>query len=314
MNYSPIIIFGFDRPNHLKQMVNSLIKNIESKESEVFFFIDGPTEKTNLKLHEEVVKFAKQKFPFKNQHTIIRDKNLTCKVNIISGVSEVLESNNSIIVLEDDLILGNYFLDYMNKALNLYKNSKEVWHVNGYAHPQIFRNKNKASLSVLCQPWGWGTWNDRWDKFIENKYYEKNIISTLDYSERKKYNFYNLATYWESALKLDQVNKNSIWDAYWYQTVFLNDGLTLFPQLSHVQNLGFDGSGLHCGINNDFDTKLNNKKTETFPTKIIESKLYRFNAYIFYRKYFFRRYFDYHKKKFDSYSSFKSWVLKKINL
>ena len=88
----------------------------------------------------------------------------------------------------------------------------------------------------------------------------------------------------------------------------------MFPQLSHVQNSGFDGSGLHCGVNNDFDTKLNNIKTKTLPKKINESKLYRFNAYLFYKKYFLRRYFNYHKKKFESFDSFKKWVLKKIKL
>ena len=67
---------------------------------------------------------------------------------------------------------------------------------------------------------------------------------------------------------------------------FLNNGLTVFPQLSHVQNSGFDGSGLHCGVNNDFDTKLNNIKTKTLPKKINESKLYRFNAYLFYKNTF----------------------------
>ena len=157
--------------------------------------------------------------------------------------------------------------------LEKYKEYDEIWHVNGYAHPQLFKNKKKASLSVLCQPWGWGTWNDKWDEFIKNKYYEKNIISTLEDSERRKYNFYDLATYWESALKLDQVNKNSIWDAYWYQTVFLNNGLTVFPQQSHIQNSGFDGSGIHCGVNNDFDTEINDTKTIKFPKQInVEQK------------------------------------------
>ena len=63
MNYSPIVIFGFDRPNHLQNMVTSLIDNNESKHSEVFFFIDGPTEKTDLKLHKEVLDYTNQKFP-----------------------------------------------------------------------------------------------------------------------------------------------------------------------------------------------------------------------------------------------------------
>ena len=312
MELAPIAIFAFDRPNHLQNMVDSLLYNDESKESVVYFFVDGPTDKTNLKEHELVTKIAEQRFPFKKQHTIIRKENVSCKFNIINGISEVLEDNAKIIVLEDDLILGKHFLNYMNSSLDRYKDIEKIWHVNGYAHPQLLKKSKKASLSTLCQPWGWGTWDDRWNLFTENKYYEKNIISTLSDTERKKYNFYNLASYWESALKLDQVNKNSIWDAYWYQTVFLNKGLTVFPQVSHVQNSGFDGSGLHCGINNDFDTKLNAKQTEIFPNEIKESKIYKLNTYIFYQRYYMKRYFEYHKEKIESFSNFKTWLLKKI--
>ena len=105
----------------------------------------------------------------------------------------------------------------------------------------------KGFVKRIVSALGWGTWDDRWKNFTENKYYEQNIISTLNDSERKKFNFYNLASYWESALKLDQVNKNSIGMLIGTKQ-FLNNGLTVFPQLSHVQNSGFDGSGLHCGV------------------------------------------------------------------
>jgi hypothetical protein len=311
MGTAPIAIFGYDRPEHLQNMVESLLKNKESKNSDVYFFVDGATNKTDIQKHEQVIQIANENFPFKSQKTILREKNISCKFNIITGISEVLESRDSVIVLEDDLVLGKYFLNYMNSSLEKYKEYDEIWHVNGYAHPQLFKNKKKASLSVLCQPWGWGTWNDKWDEFIKNKYYEKNIISTLEDSERRKYNFYDLATYWESALKLDQVNKNSIWDAYWYQTVFLNNGLTVFPQQSHIQNSGFDGSGIHCGVNNDFDTEINDTKTIKFPKQIKESKLYRFNTYLFYKKYTTRRYFRYHQHKISSFKNFKSFLTDK---
>ena len=135
MELAPIAIFAFDRPNHLQNMVDSLLYNDESKESVVYFFVDGPTDKTNLKEHELVTKIAEQRFPFKKQHTIIRKENVSCKFNIINGISEVLEDNTKIIVLEDDLILGKHFLNYMNSSLDRYKDIEKIWHVNGYAHP-----------------------------------------------------------------------------------------------------------------------------------------------------------------------------------
>ena len=46
-------------------------------------------------------------------------------------VLKVLSENESVISIEDDIYVSNHFLAYMNSALELYKNSKEVWHING---------------------------------------------------------------------------------------------------------------------------------------------------------------------------------------
>lgn len=314
MELAPIIIFGFDRPRHLENLINSLVKNAETKNSDAYIYIDGPTDKINFENYENVKKLVSQQLPFRNTYLTIRETNFECKWNIIKGVTEVIDKFNKVIVLEDDLIVGKYFLNYMNSALNLYKNDEKIWHINGYCHPQLIKSKNSAAFGTLAQPWGWGTWKSKWDVFIDEKheYTNKNIISTLTDEERKKFNFYNLASYWEDALKFDQIKKNSIWDAYWYQTIFLNKGLTLFPQISHIQNEGFDGSGLHCGINNDFHTALNSHKTYKFPLKIKESKLYKYNTLLFFKKYQISRYFRFHKPKFESFESFYRWILKKV--
>ena len=39
-DYSPIAIFTFNRPSHLKKLLNSLSTNEEIKYSDVYFFID----------------------------------------------------------------------------------------------------------------------------------------------------------------------------------------------------------------------------------------------------------------------------------
>jgi len=38
----PIIIFSYNRPSHLNNLINSLTKNKVSKSSKIFFFCDGP--------------------------------------------------------------------------------------------------------------------------------------------------------------------------------------------------------------------------------------------------------------------------------
>jgi hypothetical protein len=36
------------------------------------------------------------------------------------------------------------------------------------------------------------------------------------------------------------------WAILWNLSVFMNDGLVLYPGKSLVENKGFDGSGIHC--------------------------------------------------------------------
>ena len=42
MNYAPIALFTYNRPDHTQQAVESLLTNAEAKHSDLFIFSDGP--------------------------------------------------------------------------------------------------------------------------------------------------------------------------------------------------------------------------------------------------------------------------------
>ena len=44
MIYSPIVVFGFNCPDALKNTIASLLNNMEAKFSDLFVFVDGPRE------------------------------------------------------------------------------------------------------------------------------------------------------------------------------------------------------------------------------------------------------------------------------
>jgi len=312
MDYSPIVCFGFDRPNHLDNMLKSLENNIESKNSIVYICIDGPTNETDVSMHKKTVDIANKNWDFKHTEVITRENNLDCRTNIITTISELFEKYEKLIILEDDLFLGEYFLDYMNKSLNKYQEHKDVWHVNGYTYPQI-NLPWKSSVSTYVSPWGWGTWRDRWNIFINENYDKHNFISELSETRRKEFNYEDLYD-WENIIIKNELGVISAWDAYWYQAIFLKGGFSIFPNKSHVKNKGFDGTGMHCSENDDWKTPLNKRKTITFQEKISINKLFKLNAMNFYRYYIIKRYFRYHKTKFESFSNFKEFIYRKIKL
>lgn len=125
----PILIFTYKRLKLLKNLISSLKKNNEYSEYKLYIFIDGP------KKHQDILKISKIKnychtiSGFKCIKIIKRKKNFGLAKNIINGVTQVLRSFKCAIILEDDLVVGRYFLNYMNTALNKYKNYKKIWHV-----------------------------------------------------------------------------------------------------------------------------------------------------------------------------------------
>ncbi len=313
MNYSPVVCFGFDRPMHLKRMLDSLEKNNESKDTIVYICVDGPTEHTDIDQHKLTLDVANDKnWKFKKTIPILRKDNYNCRTNIITTISELFQKHDRLIILEDDLIIGKYFLNYMNLALEKYKEEKNMWHINGYSYQQI-NNSYGSSISTYVSPWGWGTWKDRWEIFINEDFDKKNFISQLEDEEKLNFNLGNLYD-WEDIIVKNEAGKISAWDAYWYQAIFLNDGYSLFPNKSHTQNEGFDGTGMHCSEISDWNTSLNNKKTRKFPNQIKVNRFFNFNTILFYRIYNLRRYFRYHADKFSSFENFFKFLRKKLKV
>ena len=313
--YIPIVCFAYSRPNHLNNMLLSLEKNNLSKFSDVTMFIDGKGEHTNIDDWEKVIEVASKKWEFKSLQVNIRDKNLGAKKNIIEGITEMFSSNSKLIIVEDDLVLGNHFLDFMNHCLNKYEDDDNIWHINGWAHPQLFSFKSRSAVSHFFSPWGWGTWSKRWEVFIKEKHYEQNLISPLQKKEIKFFNMYG-GVDWENMIIRAEKGKDDAWDCYWYQSIFLNKGKTIFPYKTHVFNDGFDGSGLHCGRkveNYPYDKTSNNKKTSSYPLKTGSiSFLYDFNLRYFNKKLNIFDYFNFHKDKFSSIKNFREFISKKI--
>ena len=46
----------------------------------------------------------------------------------------------------------------MNKALDIYKNNKKIWHINGFNYPVKLEGDFESFFIRTMQCWGWATW------------------------------------------------------------------------------------------------------------------------------------------------------------
>ena len=264
MDYAPIALFVYNRPEHTRRTVEALQKNALAKDSELFVFSDNTKNEETKEKVREVREYAKKISGFKSVNIVERDKNYGLANSIISGVTQIVNQRGKIIVLEDDLVCSPFFLEYMNDALNLYKNENEVGSIHGYVYPmkavlpETFFLKHTSS-------WGWATWKRAWDLFEPDgskllaELEKKGLVSEFNLSD--SYDFLGM-------LERQISGVTNSWAIRWNASLLINGKLNLYPKHSLIQNIGQDGSGTNRGDSHAHDTTLSKAKIFVEKVKI----------------------------------------------
>ena len=254
---APILLFAYNRPNHLQHCIENLERCKNFRLSPLFLYCDGPKKNADsreIELINSVRAIATRISHRKNTYLHFSPKNIGLATSIIDGVSQIVEEFGKVIVLEDDLLVSPCFLDFMNKALQEYENIEEVISISGYTYP-IQKKLRPTFFLRGADCWGWATWKRGWNLFNPNgkELLEKIMKSNLE----RTFNFENTYDY-TGMLKKQIEGKNSSWAIRWYASAFLENKLTLYPGKSLVENIGHDGSGTH-GASNKWDGDLSIK-------------------------------------------------------
>lgn len=253
MSFAPIALFVYKRIDVLEKTVEALKSNKLANESELFIFSDGGKNNEDWEKVNKVREYLKTIDGFKKIKIIENPTNKGLANSLIDGVSKIVDEYGKIIVVEDDIVTSPYFLSYMNDALDMYENDKEVACISGYAYP--IKGKVPQSFFIKgAECWGWATWKASWDLF------EKDGQKLLNEIRAKKlereFNFDNSYPFLQ--MLKNQINgKNNSWAIRWVASAFLQDKLCLYLSQSLVQNIGFIDDATHCAATNIFDVELN---------------------------------------------------------
>ena len=266
MKLAPIAFFAYKRPEHTQRSLESLSQNEGAASSELFIYCDAAKQPEDIKAVKEVRKVAKSKQWCGKVHIIEHENNIGCADSIIKGVTQTCQQYGRVIVVEDDLILSPYFLNYMNTTLDLYQDEEQVVQISGYMFPVALKDaKTDALFLPFTTSWGWATWQRAWQDFDpEMRGYEK-----LKSNRKLRYKFDLNNSYKYFNMLDSQLNgKIDAWDIRWYLSTFMLNGLTLYPKKSLVQNIGFDGSGTHCGVSSNLDTEIYQDEVLSMPINV----------------------------------------------
>ena len=79
-------------------------------------------------------------------------------------------------------------------------------------------------------------------------------------------------------------NKINTWAVFWYATIFKQNGLCLNPSQTYVENIGHDGSGIHCGESDSYSNTLSSLKNINISCTLSENQLAFQKIQYFYKK------------------------------
>ena len=241
MIYSPIVLFCYNRIDCLTQTVTALLNNPEAAECDLIIFSDGAKKTADQKKVDAVRGYINTIQGFKTIEIHEAEKNQGLANSIIAGVTDVVNRYGKVIVLEDDIIVAPYFLQWMNHALEMYKNEEQVAGIQAWTPPERFGKRPDSYFIREVGCWGWATWKRGWDIFEQdgNKLLNKFVTKEMRYL----FDIYGTYPYYQ--MLQDQVDgKVDSWAIRWYASVFLNHKLGLQPGKSLVLNIGYQ-TGTH---------------------------------------------------------------------
>ena len=246
MSYSPVVMFVYNRANHLEQTFKALSECVGAKETELFIFADGAKNEAGAAKVEEcrkAVRAAAASDAFKSITVTESPENRGLAASVIAGVTAVTEKYGKAIVVEDDCVASPYFLTFMNECLDTFAEDRRIGAVAGYAPAIEFPAEYKDDIftSNRSCSWGWATWADRWKdvdwelKDFRDFYRHPSLIRKLNSNGSDRF------------LRLYRQTKGngSSWSVRFGAHLVKKGMLTVYPRYSYVSNIGCDASGVH---------------------------------------------------------------------
>lgn len=247
-NLATIALFCFRRLDTLKICVESLKLCPEAIHSDLIIFSDAARNEEESQKVDEIRYYIKNINGFKSIRIIHREQNLGVDYNIINGIQQMSEEFDRFIVVEDDLIVSNQFLRFMNAGLGHFKSFGKVLTLSAFNYVKIPKNYIwDCYFAGRSNPWGWATWSNKikdidWDLALNNNFLSnKDEISAFnkwgsDRSRMLKRTLKGEIRAWDIRLEYYQFKKDLV-TAFSCKNLVINNG---FNRLDASNTTGYN--------------------------------------------------------------------------
>lgn len=240
---APVIVGVYTRLSHLKICLEALSRNYLADQTDVFVASDGAKYEKDQSTIDEIRDYVRACKGFKSITLIPRDFNYGSTKNYSDAIDEILLSYDRIIIMEDDIVTGYGYLKFINDGLDAYGTDSKVLCVSGYMWPRLRLSRSLCVALPVYGGWGSGFHRENYKKIPYGPSIAKEAMRNPCLFLKANMAMPGIASaFWDMAKgKLDA------WDINCFIYMIKSNKRCLFPAFSLVRNIGFDGSGAHCG-------------------------------------------------------------------
>ena len=268
---SPIFVMSFNRPSYLEQVLISLMgqKDCDLESRKIVLFQDGAFNtfsQTSYATEEEIAACIKVFSRLVPQGEIFASlSNLGVALNFDRAEKYGFETlgAESIIFLEDDLVLQPHYISTVDYLLEKFKDDKRIGYVSAYGkHTATLEDqmKNKNQFVSMTHNWGFAVYKRHWTAIRPKVLQYLDIVKKDEYRKRDRESIRALFSSWGFGCPADSQDAAKTIASLAENTVKVN---------TYVCNAKYIGKqGLH--MNSKIYETLGYDKTELFPDQVTD--------------------------------------------
>lgn len=229
------LIVSYARKENVLRLIDEVIC---AKIERIYVSIDGPRSKSIFDIQSELmIELSRIQDSFSGEIRIWqRRSNMGSGASVIASLDWAFESEDDVIVLEDDLEVSREFFDFMEYGLGEMKHLDSLKIVTG-TNP--FEEFTKGQLGRVNYPvsWGWATNRENWQQLralifegASAKLTSRHVIRDL---------------YWSIGRRRALLGNIEAWDIPLASEMCKTGFFSLIPRGNLVRNIGFDKFAAH---------------------------------------------------------------------
>jgi hypothetical protein len=247
---TPVAFIIFNRPETTQRVFEQIAK---AKPSKFLVIADGPRENSP----GEAERCAAVRSIIDNVDwdcellTNYSDVNLGCKSRISSGLDWVFDTVEEAIILEDDCLPDPTFFRFCEELLEKYRDDERIAMISG-DNFQFGRRRTEYSYYFSRYPhiWGWASWRRAWKNYdvemklwpeIQDGRWLKDLLGDT-----------KSVWYWRYIFEKVYSEKIDTWDYQWTFSCWIQNALTVIPNVNLVSNIGFGTNAEHTKVKNRY--------------------------------------------------------------